>query len=282
MSDQGKAEKLRRATHRGRRGRRPASADLGIGGPIRPKTKKPPPQPSGEFCGFGICCHFGIDCVNSHTAGEIEFFKKRAELRLQLREMALQVEGKKVEYERQKVVARQPLQPVINASSNASTRSQSRPPTQAQAPTQPPQQPPAPPPGAPPPSHQPPPARAQQNKPAAAAVCAAQVEKDAWASTSVHRGSLLSQGAPRRIRPVPRPGAHGIGFRSSPRFDDLTQKTSFDHMVPNGSVVPCGVTLTGYDGIPYVTVLDKQGYHKFIPLKDPGGHPTVEFVRDDD
>ena len=61
----------------------------------------------------------------------MEFFKKRAELRLQLREMALQVEGKKVEYKRPKVAARQPLQPVTNASSNASTTSQSRPPTQA-------------------------------------------------------------------------------------------------------------------------------------------------------
>ena len=39
----------------------------------------------------------------------MEFFKKRAELKLQLREMALQVEAKKVAYKRKKVAARQPL-----------------------------------------------------------------------------------------------------------------------------------------------------------------------------
>ena len=120
----------------------------------------------------------------------------------------------------------------------------------------------------------------QQNKPVAAAVCAAQVEKDAWASTNVHRGSLLSQGAPRRIRPVPAPGKHGVGFHSTPRFNDFVQQNSFDHLVPIDSVVPCGVTVTGYDGIPYVTVLDKQGYPKFVPLQDQAGNPMFEFVYD--
>jgi hypothetical protein len=44
----------------------------------------------------------------------MQFFKKREELKLQLREMALQVESKKVDFKRRKMVARQPLQPLLN------------------------------------------------------------------------------------------------------------------------------------------------------------------------
>lgn len=89
MSHQGEA-RVQRATHRGRRGRRPAATDDGTGGPIRPRKKKPPPTPSGELCGYGLCCHFGTDCVNLHTVEDTEFFKEQANLKLRLREMALQ------------------------------------------------------------------------------------------------------------------------------------------------------------------------------------------------
>lgn len=95
----------------GRRGRRAPTTDTGTGGPIRPRQKKPP-QPTGKLCCFGICCHFGTACVNEHTAQELQFFKQREQLRLQLRELALQVEAKKVEYKRQKLEARKPLQPL--------------------------------------------------------------------------------------------------------------------------------------------------------------------------
>lgn len=97
----------------GRRGRRALSpTDAGTGGPSRVRPKQPPPKPTGQLCAYGICCHFGTCCVNAHTAEELQFFKERENLRLQLRQMSLQVEAKKIEYKKQKLEARQPLQPL--------------------------------------------------------------------------------------------------------------------------------------------------------------------------
>lgn len=70
--------------------------------------------------------------MNLHTVEDTEFFKEQANLKLRLREMALQVETKRVEHKRQKVAARQPLQPLNGAPTSAS---KARPPTQAQRPT---------------------------------------------------------------------------------------------------------------------------------------------------
>lgn len=83
----------------------------GTGGPIRPIQKKPP-EPTGRLCCYGICCHFGTACVNSHTAEELQFFQTREGLRLQLREMQLQVEAKKVEFKKQRLSSREPLKPL--------------------------------------------------------------------------------------------------------------------------------------------------------------------------
>jgi len=122
---------------RGQR-RRPAAPDPATGGPIQPiKQKKPPPQPSGEHCIFGICCHFGLTCVNPHSNVEVEFFKQREELRLLLREMQLQVEQKKVDYKRQR--ARQPLGDLGNrrqAASNRGAATQKPPTEKTDPPTQ--------------------------------------------------------------------------------------------------------------------------------------------------
>ena len=67
--------------------RRPAAPATGTGtGPIRP-LKKPPPAPTGVTCGYGICCHFGLTCVNPHSPEEVWFFVQRRDLRLQLRDI---------------------------------------------------------------------------------------------------------------------------------------------------------------------------------------------------
>jgi len=96
--------------------RRPAvssspSADE-TGGLIKPTTRKPPPQPSGDSCSHGITCHFGLRCVYQHKTSEIELFKKREEAKLVLQEIALQVKQAKLEYKKQKI--RQPLQQISN------------------------------------------------------------------------------------------------------------------------------------------------------------------------
>ena len=89
--------------------RRPAAPATGTGtGPIRP-FKKPPPSPSGDKCGYGICCHFGLTCVDPHSPEEVRFFVQRHDLRLQLREMALQVEGQKILHSKAKLASRNPL-----------------------------------------------------------------------------------------------------------------------------------------------------------------------------
>lgn len=116
----------RQQRRRGSR-RRPAAADSTTTGPVRPTAKKPLPQPSGKLCDYGICCHFGTACINQHTAADIDFFKSREELRLQLREMALQVEQKKVAFKRQRMAARQPLQAITNSRSTAPNRGADRP-----------------------------------------------------------------------------------------------------------------------------------------------------------
>ena len=102
--------------------RRPAAPATGAGtGPIRP-LKKPPPAPTGVTCGYGICCHFGLTCVNLHSPGEVEFFTKRQDLRLQLREMALEIEGKKISHSRAKLASRKPLLDCTNQTAQPSSR----------------------------------------------------------------------------------------------------------------------------------------------------------------
>ena len=102
--------------------RRPAAPATGTGtGPIRP-LKKPPPAPTGVTCGYGICCHFGLTCVNLHSPGEVEFFTKRQDLRLQLREMALEIEGKKISHSRAKLASRKPLLDCTNQTAQPSSR----------------------------------------------------------------------------------------------------------------------------------------------------------------
>jgi len=145
---------LQQRRRRGQR-RRPTAVESTETGPVRPvKTKKPPPQPSGQLCVYGLCCHFGTACVNQHTVDDISFFKKREELRLQLREMALQVEQKKVEYKREKMATRQPLHTVTNTrqvpsnrgaaqASSSSNKSAAKPPTKEQSSTEKPAQAPA-------------------------------------------------------------------------------------------------------------------------------------------
>lgn len=61
--------------------------------------------------------------MNLHTVEDTEFFKEQANLKLRLREMALQVETKRVEHKRQKVAARQPLQPLNGAPKSADRKS---------------------------------------------------------------------------------------------------------------------------------------------------------------
>merc|ERR1711907_59679 len=110
---QGEVRHHRRGRRGGSRGARPTAPDSVAGGPIRPRTKKPPPAPTGELCGFGLCCHFGTNCVNAHTVPEADFFRRREALKLQLREMALEVEAKKVAYKKAKL-ERKPLQEATN------------------------------------------------------------------------------------------------------------------------------------------------------------------------
>lgn len=104
----------RQKTRRGKPRRPPADPGPGTGGPIRPRARKPPPSPSGDFCIHKLCCHFGLKCVNAHTQPEIAFFRRRAELRLELREMQLEVEKEKIEFQRTQVTARKPLQNTTN------------------------------------------------------------------------------------------------------------------------------------------------------------------------
>ena len=101
--------------------RRPVSVDTAATGPLRPK-KKPTPPPSGELCGFGIACHFGTRCVHAHTATDLEFFTKKDDLKLQLRQMNLQVEQEKINFQRQKSTIRQPFTTLDNKSSVVSNR----------------------------------------------------------------------------------------------------------------------------------------------------------------
>jgi len=102
-------------------------------GPIRPTSKKPPPQPSGHGCSFGLCCHFGLTCVNPHTDAEVEFFTRRDTLKLQLREMSLEVEKQKVEYKKKKVAAsRKPLESLTNSKPSKPTHTSQ--PTQVDSP----------------------------------------------------------------------------------------------------------------------------------------------------
>ena len=77
---------------------------------------------SGDKCGYGICCHFGLTCVNLHSPGEVEFFTKRQDLRLQLREMALEIEGKKISHSRAKLASRKPLLDCTNQTAQPSSR----------------------------------------------------------------------------------------------------------------------------------------------------------------
>ena len=104
--------------------RRPAAPATGTGtytGPIRP-LKKPPPAPTGVTCGYGICCHFGLTCVNPHSPEEVRFFVQRHDLRLQLREMALQVEGQKILHSKAKLASRNPLQDCTNKTKQPSSK----------------------------------------------------------------------------------------------------------------------------------------------------------------
>ena len=102
------------------------------GGPIRPtQQKKSPPKPTGKECAFGIACRFGVSCVNAHAAHEAEFFKKRELLKLQLKEMNLQVEQIKVEKKKALVQKRQPLGDMSNSRQVSSNRGASTPKTRA-------------------------------------------------------------------------------------------------------------------------------------------------------
>merc|ERR1712216_197775 len=121
QAQQHEDKKSQRGKNRGR-GRRPTSIDdPEAGGPIRPRPRKPPPPPSGDLCDYDICCHFGLRCVNEHTPAAIEFFKRREFLKLELRELQMKAEQKKIELQRQRVVDRKPLCDTTNRGAAAAT-----------------------------------------------------------------------------------------------------------------------------------------------------------------
>jgi hypothetical protein len=63
-----------------------------------------------------------LTCVNLHSPGEVEFFTKRQDLRLQLREMALEIEGKNISHSRAKLASRKPLLDCTNQTAQPSSR----------------------------------------------------------------------------------------------------------------------------------------------------------------
>lgn len=267
-------------------------SDSGTRGPIRP-TQKKPPTPTGHLCCYGICCHFGTACVNSHTSEELEFFTQRESLRLQLRELQMQVEAKKIEFKRKQMSSREPLKPLNSlpqvpqvVSKDATSTSQAKAPSDTSKNNAP---------------------KSVDSKAASkSAVPKSSARKSASKSvsftsntadsssrvksavkpakaakqTSMHTTVAMARRSsrfPHKIRALPYEGKTGVGHRNTPDHLDFVDKHSFEHSVLSGHVVHCSDVVYGYDDEKFVQ-LENGAY---VPLFISENEPLFEWLKDD-